>query len=174
MKVLCRYQPDFFMFNELCGGVQQWDLAVSLWRTTDCLGNSLCCLVISIGYPLVNKSIVCNVVPVLGCLVKRDGQLGLDLLHYLKTPLGPFIYFRQSSFILIVSSPIPFLNAVFHSPSHLILPFPFLLTLVYPYNLFCFLLRELHVSLLAPSSIPNLSESMDCSLSFILMDDLHI
>ena len=88
MKVLCRHQPDFFMFNKFCGVVQQWDFSVSLWRATYCLGNSLHCLGIYIRYPLLSNSIVCDVVLALGWLLKRDGQLGLHLLHYLETSLG--------------------------------------------------------------------------------------
>lgn len=45
MKVLCRHYIDLSMFNELCRcRIQQWGLAVSLWREICSLDNSLDCL----------------------------------------------------------------------------------------------------------------------------------
>lgn len=45
VKTLCRHQLDFSMSSELCGYcLQQWGLAVNLWRATYSFGNSLGCL----------------------------------------------------------------------------------------------------------------------------------
>ena len=50
MKILCTDQLDFSMFNELCGCYsQQWELTVSLQRTSSSHGNSLGSLQISMG-----------------------------------------------------------------------------------------------------------------------------
>ena len=67
MKALYRHQLKFYMFSELCRYcLQQWDIAVSLWRATYSLGNSLDCLRDSYGTPLANNSIRCNPIQVLG------------------------------------------------------------------------------------------------------------
>lgn len=48
VKGLCRHQIPLSMFSELCVCyLQNWVLAVSVWRANCCLGNSLGCLVIS-------------------------------------------------------------------------------------------------------------------------------
>lgn len=48
MKVLFRHRLNLSMFNKLYGCcLQQWDLAVSLWRTTYCFGSRVGSLGIS-------------------------------------------------------------------------------------------------------------------------------
>lgn len=47
VKAPGRNQLDFFMFSEFCRPcLQQWGLAIRLWKATYCLGSSLDCLTV--------------------------------------------------------------------------------------------------------------------------------
>ena len=82
MKVVCRHQLHFSTFIEFCMCcLQQWGLAVSLWRATHPIGSSLGCLEISTGslWPATQLDVTQSWYWKLH-LMTRDGQLGLHLI----------------------------------------------------------------------------------------------
>lgn len=90
MNAIFSYQLNIFMFNELCiCCIQQWGFAVSLYRATYSLGNSL-------DYLTLNKTIIILMV----CFT----QISLHIiwiqiiLHSLDTVVSQFIEYDFLSF----------------------------------------------------------------------------
>lgn len=102
---------DVSMFNELFGCfLPQLGSAVSVWRATYSLENSIVCLGIFSGprWPItqLNVSQYCTF-----HLVKKYGKLGLHIPHYLENWLGSISYilvnFHYSMFLYHLSNAFP-------------------------------------------------------------------
>lgn len=159
------------------GCLQQRGLAVHVWRETYHLGNSLGCLGISMGplWPATQLYVTQSWYWKL-LLVIRDELLGLCLLHYLETSLGPpsyilgcfcytrFLYHSLNAHRFLLSLPALLPLAHPTSPTQPNLPIPVPHCSQYTYKIyFTFPFQGNPLFPPAPSSRPNFSRSMDCS-----------
>ena len=127
VKGLCRLQLGFSMLSELSGCcLQQWSLAVSLWRATYRLGNSLGCLRIPMGhfwprawvdvtqsqYWKLHLVIVGTLSPSVKWRQFHSNQLHV-CMYFRKLLYSVFILPLKWSLILAVSSCIPSLVLLF-------------------------------------------------------------
>lgn len=130
MKGIHRQQPNFFTFNKLCRCcLQQWDLAIRVYKATMVLTTRLGCSRISTG--LLRANTQWDIIQSWSSrlhLVRRDGSISPIIWQFCLDCIPMFEYFQYSTVLDLNTTPQMALNvscpSLYSIPSYPLSPSP--------------------------------------------------